>query len=151
MKPVVRTATPADLADIERIIADAFTPYIGRIGRAPAPMTADYARLVRDTEDVHVVLVDGDSVGVLVTADEPDHVFVDTIAVSPAHLGRGFGRILLDVAEARARARGCAEVRLYTNAAMTENLALYPHLGYVEVGRRVDDGFQRVFFVKTLT
>jgi hypothetical protein len=37
---------------------------------------------------------------------------------------------------------------LYTNAAMSENLALYPRLGYREVDRRRDAGFDRVFFAK---
>jgi hypothetical protein len=33
---------------------------------------------------------------------------------------------------------------------MVENLALYPRLGYREDGRRVEDGFDRVFFSKRL-
>jgi hypothetical protein len=33
---------------------------------------------------------------------------------------------------------------------MTENLAFYPRLGYEEVDRRTDGGFERVFFVKRL-
>ena len=53
-------------------------------------------------------------------------------------------------AEARARALGLSELRLYTNAAMTENLVLYPRLGYLEDGRAERDGFARVFFSKRL-
>ena len=33
---------------------------------------------------------------------------------------------------------------------MTENVAWYPHLGYTEVDRRTDGGFDRVFFCKDL-
>ena len=33
---------------------------------------------------------------------------------------------------------------------MTENLELYPRLGYREVDRREEDGFSRVFFRKRL-
>jgi hypothetical protein len=33
---------------------------------------------------------------------------------------------------------------------MTENLSIYPRLGYVEVARRSEDGFNRVFFEKQL-
>ena len=33
---------------------------------------------------------------------------------------------------------------------MTENLELYPRLGYREIDRRLDQGFQRVFFSKRL-
>lgn len=35
-------------------------------------------------------------------------------------------------------------LHLYTNEKMTENLSIYPKLGYVEVGRRTENGFNRV-------
>ena len=35
-------------------------------------------------------------------------------------------------------------LRLYTNVAMTENLAMYRHLGFVETHRAVEDGYHRV-------
>ena len=54
-------------------------------------------------------------------------------------------------AEAEARAAGHTHVRLYTNIAMTENLSLYAHLGYVEVGRVREHGFERIYFEKPLT
>ncbi|MEW5808857.1 MAG: GNAT family N-acetyltransferase [Actinomycetota bacterium] len=141
---------PADVPDIERIVAAAYTPYIQRIGRPPAPMTVDYGKLVDTTDHAHVLVNNGQIVGVLVIVDEPDHVFVDSVAVTAEQHGRGYGRALLAVAEQRARERGCGEVRLYTNAAMTENLALYPHLGYTEVDRRVDQGYHRVYFTKAV-
>ena len=31
---------------------------------------------------------------------------------------------------------------------MTENLSFYPRMGYAEVDRRHEDGFDRVFFEK---
>jgi hypothetical protein len=36
-------------------------------------------------------------------------------------------------------------LRLYTNAAMTENLSMYAHLGFVETHRVTEDGFNRVY------
>ncbi|HEX3825400.1 MAG TPA: hypothetical protein VHV79_13150 [Mycobacteriales bacterium] len=33
---------------------------------------------------------------------------------------------------------------------MTENLAIYRHLGYVEVDRRTDGGYQRSYIEKLL-
>ena len=45
---------------------------------------------------------------------------------------------------------GLARVTLYTNARMHENLVLYPRLGYVEIDRRREDGFDRVYFEKML-
>jgi hypothetical protein len=33
---------------------------------------------------------------------------------------------------------------------MTANLSIYPRLGYTETGRRTEDGFNRVYFEKTI-
>jgi ribosomal protein S18 acetylase RimI-like enzyme len=63
--------------------------------------------------------------------------------------GTGVGRALMAHAERYAREIGRPELRLYTNAAMTENLALYSRLGYREVGRRSEHCFERVYFAKT--
>jgi tRNA (guanine-N7-)-methyltransferase len=76
--------------------------------------------------------------------------FLDAVAVAPSHQGRGIGPRLIAAAEREMREAGAATVRLYTNAAMTGNLALYPRLGYREAGRAVQDGFDRVFFEKAL-
>jgi ribosomal protein S18 acetylase RimI-like enzyme len=50
--------------------------------------------------------------------------------VAPAFQGRGLGRRLMAQAEQLARELGRAEIRLYTNARFTENVALYQRLGY---------------------
>src|SRR5260370_517580 len=57
---------------------------------------------------------------------------------------------LLTFAEAVAQEAGLPTLRLYTNAAMTENLTFYPQLGYEEIDRRTNNGFERVFFSKHL-
>jgi ribosomal protein S18 acetylase RimI-like enzyme len=57
---------------------------------------------------------------------------------------------LIAFAEREAARRGFDEITLYTNAQMTENLALYPALGYMEIGRRSEYGFDRVFFRKAI-
>lgn len=68
----------------------------------------------------------------------------------PSAAGRGVGKALIKLCEDRARQLGLNEVQLYTNERMTENLGLYPRLGYVEVARRSEDGFNRVYFEKKL-
>ena len=49
------------------------------------------------------------------------------------------------------RRRGFDRIVLYTNEKMTENLSIYPRLGYAEVARRTENGFSRVSFEKRLT
>lgn len=50
----------------------------------------------------------------------------------------------------RARARGRPRLVLYTNRMMWENVALYGRWGFVETGRRHEDGYERVYFAKDL-
>jgi len=73
---------------------------------------------------------------------------VAIVAVLPWKQGHGIGRALLSFADAEARRRGLPAIELYTNVAMTENLALYLRLGYVETERREEAGFSRVYYRK---
>jgi ribosomal protein S18 acetylase RimI-like enzyme len=99
---------------------------------------------------VWVLVSGGAVVGALVTEARADHLLLETVAVAPDAQGRGHGRWLLERAERDAVELGLAEIRLYTNEAMTENLSFYPRHGYRETGRAVDDGFRRVYFSKTV-
>lgn len=130
-----RLAAPADAEPMARIARDAYAHYTSRIGRPPAPVTADYAAQIAD--GVVWVAQDGaELLGLLVLLDRPDHLLLENIAVGPGAQGRGVGGSLLELAEQRAWQRGHREVRLYTNAAMTENLDYYPRRGYVDASRR---------------
>jgi GNAT superfamily N-acetyltransferase len=149
----VVTVRPADQGDVDtlrRIAAAAYQPYVARIGRAPAPMTADYAQAVRDGQ-AWVAIEDGQPVGFVILVDQPGHLLLENVAVLPAAQGHGVGGLLLGLAEQHARSLGLTDIRLYTNEAMTENLAYYPRRGYTETHRAEQDGFRRVFFRKPLT
>jgi ribosomal protein S18 acetylase RimI-like enzyme len=145
----VRRAGEADVAALTAVAAEAYRPYVPRIGREPAPMTANYGQAV-GSGLTWVAEADGEIVGLLVLVVHPDHLLLENVAVRPAAQGRGVGARLLALAEDEARARGLDEVRLYTNEAMTENLAYYPRHGYTETHRAEQDGFRRVFFAKHL-
>jgi ribosomal protein S18 acetylase RimI-like enzyme len=141
---------PAGAADANAVTAcvrAAYAEYVERIGREPAPMAADYAALIA-AGAVWVVRAEGAIAGVLVLRPQPPSLLLENVAVAPAHRGRGLGRSLIGFAEEHARASGFDAVVLYTNERMTENLGLYPALGYTETGRRVEDGFARVYFRK---
>jgi ribosomal protein S18 acetylase RimI-like enzyme len=81
---------------------------------------------------------------------ESGSVLLESVAVFPHAAGRGIGKALIAYCEDVARKRGVAAVRLYTNEKMAENLSIYDRLGYSEVERRTEDGFNRVYFIKRL-
>ena len=148
-EPSLRRATATDAPAIAQLAEAAYEKYVERIGRRPAPMDADYAALI-DSANVWVLTRDGHLVGSLVTIVNDDHLLLDSIAVAPDAQGSGYGALLLHRAEDDAQEAGLTEVRLLTNAAMTENIAMYPRFGYVETHRGGQDGFRRVFFRKVL-
>jgi ribosomal protein S18 acetylase RimI-like enzyme len=140
-------ARPSDANDVRACVRASYAEYVERIGREPAPMGADYEALI-DAGEVWVVRAGGSVAGVVVVRPEPPALLLENVAVAPAQRGRGLGRALVAFAEERARGAGLEAVTLYTNERMTENLRLYPRLGYAETGRRVEDGFARVYFRK---
>lgn len=143
-------ATGGDAAAVTALVRAAYAMYVDRIGREPAPMTADYEAAIARGQ-VLLALEDERLIGILATVLHADHLLIENIAVDPTGQGRGVGATLIQRAEQQARALGLRELRLYTNARMTENLDYYPRHGFTETGRRTEDGFDRVYFTKTLT
>ncbi len=150
----IRKAVAGDEASIVALIRASYAKYVPRIGREPAPMTGDYRAEIAQG---HCWVLDGPGrlSGVLVMRAEDAGVedagwFVDTVGVDPAEQGKGVGKALMEFAESEAARRGFHAVRLYTNAKMTENMPFYRGLGYAITGRRMEDGFDRVFFEKRL-
>jgi GNAT superfamily N-acetyltransferase len=145
----IRTARIEDCAAIEAIVQAAYAVYIPRVGRKPRPMLDDYAALIRD-RFVHVFEEDGVICGIVVLIPKESMLLIDNIAVTPSAQGRGRGRILMEFAEQCALTSGYDLIALYTNEALTENLALYSRIGFVETHRAAEDGFQRVYMAKAL-
>ncbi|KAF4949242.1 hypothetical protein FSARC_13548 [Fusarium sarcochroum] len=149
----LQRAQVEDIPSIKSIVVAAYTKYIERIGKPPAPMTADYTALLA-TANVFVLQNHGDKaiVGAIVLQHEPgaDHVKVGNLVVDVAAQGRGYGGVLMRYAEEFARSRGCLALTLFTNVKMYENLGLYPKMGFVESERKTEDGYERVYFRKEL-
>jgi len=145
----LRIATADDRPAVEAIVEAAYKHYVARIGRKPGPMLDDYGALI-EAGRVHVMENDGTPKGVLVLIPEADAMLLDNIAVDPSAQGAGLGREMMNFAEDAARNAGYKAIRLYTNAMMTENIALYTRAGYVETHRGVEKGLHRVYMTKQL-
>ncbi len=149
MTPRTRPGEMADVAAVAALVERAYEGYVEEIGGRPAPMDADYAEAVR--AGTLFVAEDGDEIaGAIVLVLEGDHLEIENVAVAPDRQGEGIGRALLAFAEEQARARGVGELRLFTHVLMTRNQGIYGLLGYTEVERRTDHGFERVFYSKRL-
>ena len=158
---VIRLATAADLPAIVALTAAAYAVYDLVLDAPAVPVTEDYAPrvaagevwLLEERADPMGLPV-GLPMGLIVLETHKDHLMIFSVAVAPGQQGRGVGRCLLAFADGRARASGLTELRLYTNAKMTRNIALYTRYGYRETGRRANPlrpGWVRVDMTRTLT
>ncbi|UKZ70483.1 uncharacterized protein TrAtP1_011463 [Trichoderma atroviride] len=152
----IRRATVEDLSFVQAIVNASYSKYIERMGKPPAPMLLNYTVLPKGQDIFVLETISGDQgseiVGAITLAidDAGSAVKISNVVVGPAAQGRGCGRALMDFAEAVAREKGIDSLELYTNAKMHENISLYPKFGYIETGRRSEDGYDRVFFRKQL-
>jgi ribosomal protein S18 acetylase RimI-like enzyme len=145
----LRPATLVDARRLSELAQVAYAHYVDRLGEPPRPMTDDYADVVRHSK-VTVAERGGEIVGLIVLGVSAEGFLIDNVAVDPSHQGRGIGRVLLEHAELAARRAGFDSIYLYTHQLMTENLALYSRIGYVEYDRRMHGDACLVYLRKQL-
>lgn len=145
----IRLALITDLEDIKLCAQKAYAKYIERMNKEPAPMHANFVIQITN-ECIHLAIYEEKFAGYVVFYPKGDHMHLESVAVLPEYSGRGIGKRLIDHVERAARQTEYKAIELYTNEAMTENLSMYSRLGYVEVDRRYDAGFNRIFFRKQI-
>ena len=147
-----RLAAESDLATVDALTRAAYAHYVALLGREPMPMGEDYASRIAAGE-IWLLEELGDTLGLIVLEDDGDSLTIFSIAIAPQHQHHGLGRRLLAFAESEARRRGAGALKLYTNAKMTRNIAIYARAGFVETGRMENSkrpGWIRVDMEKTL-
>lgn len=148
------TFTPADPASaVAREVTGRYFAEIGRrFGFDAAGQADSDARLLVPPGGVFVVAVsDGEPVACGgLHAIAPSVGELKRMWVHGDWRGAGLGTRLLRHLEDLARARGLATLRLDTNAALTEAIAMYGRAGYQAVGRYNDNPWATHFFEKAL-
>lgn len=145
----LRNATPEDAQHLAGLVEAAYGHYVERLGVRPRPMNADYAE-VAERSGVTVAEEEGEIVGLIVCEVTAEGFGVDNVAVAPSQQGRGVGRALLEHAEEAALRSGFSSIYLFTHEKMTENLARYARIGYVEFDRRAAAAGRIVYLRKAL-
>jgi len=136
-----------DIPAIENCAKAAYERYVKRIGREPAPMQTNFEEQL-NTHWIDVYVKQQTVVGYIVYQLQGPKMMLENVAVHPFYAGNGFGRALIAHVEKAAAELKIPTVFLYTNEAMTENLVLYPRLGYRQTHKAVESGFSRIYFEK---
>jgi len=131
----IREALPADSPGLQSCMEAAYAIYQDRLGgvRLP-PMDADYASEISDYP-TWVVESDDRIAGGLIMVFEDNFASIANVAVHPDFQGQGLGSGLMKFADTTAVENGYLELRLATHVLLRENVALYRHLGWSEIGR----------------
>ncbi len=145
----IRIANLEDEEKIVQCINNAYEKYIERIGKKPAPMLDDYQPKILD-KCVHIVERGGRVMGIIILIPKANHLYLGNLAVHPSEQRKGIGKLLMNYAEKLAISLDLPEIRLFTNEAMFENISIYKKYDYLEVERKAENGYNRVYFVKYL-
>ena len=147
----IRQGTRDDIPSLRAIATDAYAQYVEAIGRKPAPMVADFDHHLRN-DIIFVAATEPENlvIGYAVLVQKADGVWLENIAVATASGGQGLGTGLIAHIETYLSGR-TDSYQLYTNVKMVRNIGWYERLGFVETGRGVENGFERVYFRKPLT
>ncbi|OQE44923.1 hypothetical protein PENCOP_c002G05306 [Penicillium coprophilum] len=147
----LRKATVEDIPAIKAMVDAAYSKYIERIGKPPAPMTEDWDETIR-THEVLVLRDNEHIVGSISFYEDKqtNSLKIDNVVVDPKAQSRGYGYYMIKYAEMEGQKQGLPSVTLFTNVKMFENIAYYPKLGFTETERKMEDGFERVYFYKKL-
>ena len=140
----IRIAGAADAEAMAGIAQNAFSHYVDRMGKQPAPMLANFDFHLR-YDHCLVAVEDGHIIGYLILVLRAPEPLLDTVAVHKAHQGRGVGSLLIKEAEQMIMQAGFSSYQLYTNIHMYENIQWYKNWGFTETERREENGFMRIY------
>ncbi len=140
--PLVRATDPYDWPGVLALIQRAFAGMEGRIDPPSSlhRLTAGGIAAQARTGEIWVV---PPLQACMFLTPKDGRLYLGKLAVEPALQGRGLARQLVALAEERARALGFAILELETRVELTENHAIFRHLGFVETGRKAHPGFDR--------
>ena len=138
-----RTCLAAYYAELARRFAQGFD-----VARSCDP-DADAMRRPRGT--FLLAMADGLPVGCVgLKGDGGAVAEIKRLWIDPAARGLGLARQLMQAAEEAARGLSTTHLRLDTNSALPEAIALYRKSGWVEIARFNDDPYPDHFFEKAL-
>ena len=142
----IREATPEDSEGLEKCMKSAYAHYQGRMGGERLPtMDVDYSSEI-ENYPVWVVEAEGYIIGGLIMVFDGGKASIANIAIDPSFQGKGIGGGLMKFAESKAKEKDFSELHLATHVLLNENISLYLHSVWEEIGR----GELRVFMKKEI-
>jgi GNAT superfamily N-acetyltransferase len=106
-------------------------------------LTANQITQHSSTETILTIEIDEVPIACLFVTDQPDCLYLGKLAVHPDHRGKNYAAILIGGAEQIARICNIQTLRLQTRIELTENHAIFAHLGFAKTAEGRHPGFNR--------
>ena len=113
LKLIFAEATISQHAEIDRLMLNAFTPYVQKLDGGPVSGPYPWLEAAIISGVVFVALEQTQVVGVVTTSCRGDEFFIDQLGVDPEYQGRGIGSWLLNQNEQIARQNKMKKLTLY--------------------------------------
>lgn len=152
MRPGADPLTPRRLGPddpaLPEVLTLILTTFAYMEGRIDPP--SSMLRLTKDkiaeqaaTSEVWAIEDDGRVVACVFLTPRPEALYLGKLAVAVSLRGRGLARRLVDVAEARARARCLPAVELQSRVELTDNHSAFAALGFRMAAETAHPGYDR--------
>jgi GNAT superfamily N-acetyltransferase len=138
-----RAESPYDWAALLALIRAAFAGMEGRIDPPSSMHALTEAAIAEQAAMGEVWAIGGPPMACVFLTRKPGRLYIGKLAVAGTMRGRGLARVLVGVAEARARAAGLPLLELQTRVELVENHAAFAAMGFVKVAETAHPGFAR--------
>lgn len=141
--PAARACLGAYYAELDARFPEGF-----RVELSHNPGAADLVR----PRGAFIVAFEGDQpVGcIALKGTDKGYAEIKRMWIAARQRSSGLARRVMERAEATARELGITVLRLDTNSALTDAIAIYRHWGWREIQRFNDDPYAEVFFEKSV-
>lgn len=154
MELTFSVAAPSRLAEVDRLIRAAFTPYVRALGREIAPDAYAWFAEAIVKGDIYMAVDGEEMVGAICTKPKESDLELALIGVSPSRQKGGIASFMIGNMETLARARGMKTLSLNTAEIMKDRVRLYSRHGFAIVRcgppEHGKDTLTRVYMEKSL-
>ncbi len=141
--PLQVTPDNAHIPDILDLIRRAFAYMDARVDPPSSAHRLTLDAIKEQTTSGEVWIIGAPPLACVFLTEKNDHLYVGKLAVDPFARGKGHARRLIEVAEARAKARGLTGLELEVRIELIENHEAFRRMGFVKTGEKRHEGFDR--------